>query len=101
MSAVTRGSSVVVEIGGLPIRLHCDSPAFLRQIEERYAGYLGSSRAAGFDFDIELAPPDAVSADEDVRVNWDAGRWLMERGDFRAEWNPATSRGRIHQTRSP
>jgi hypothetical protein len=101
VSAVERSSSVVVEIGGLPIRLHCDSPAFLRQIQERYAGYVGSSHQKGFDFDIELAPPDAVSSDEDVRVRCDAGRWLMQRGDFRAEWNPATARGHIRQTRSP
>ena len=34
-------------------------------------------------------------------VAWDSGRWLMERGDFRAEWNPSTARGRIQQTINP
>ncbi len=101
VTAVAQSSSVVVEIGGLPIRLRCDSPEFLRQIEERYAGYVGSSNDAGFDFEIELAPPGAVSQDEDVRVTWDSGRWLMKRGDFRAEWNPSTARGRIQQTINP
>jgi len=101
MTAVARSSSVVVEIGGLPIRLRCESPEFLHQIEERYAGYVGSSNDAGFDFEIELAPPGAVSQDEDVRVTWDSGRWLMKRGDFRAEWNPSTLRGRIQQTINP
>src|SRR5579872_7297917 len=101
MTAVARSSSVVVEIGGLPIRLRCESPEFLHQIEERYAGYVGSLNDAGFDFEIELAPPGAVSQDEDVRVTWDSGRWLMKRGDFRAEWNPPTLRGRIQQTINP
>jgi hypothetical protein len=101
MTAVAQSSSVVVEIGGLPIRLRCDSPAFLRQIEERYTGYVASANDAGFDFEIELAPPGAVSQDEDVRVTWDSGRWLMKRGDFRAEWNPSTARGRIQQTSNP
>jgi hypothetical protein len=101
MTAVARSSSVVVEIGGLPIRLRCDNPSFLLQIEERYAGYVGSANAAGFDFEIELAPPGAVSQDEDVCVTWDSGRWLMKRGDFRAEWNPSTARGRIQQTSNP
>jgi len=101
VTAVAQSSGVVVEIGGLPIRLRCDSPAFLRQIEERYAGYVGSSSDAGFDFEIELAPPGSVSHDEDVRVTWDSGRWLMKRGDFRAEWNPSTARGRIQQTINP
>ena len=101
MTPVTENCGVVVEIGGLPIRLRCDSPEFLQQIEQRYVGYVGSSKDAGFDFEIELAAPGAVSQDEDVRVTWDSGRWLMKRGDFRAEWNPSTARGRIQQTISP
>ena len=101
VTAVAQSSSVVVEIGGLPIRLRCDNPAFLLQIEERYAGYVGSSNDAAFDFEIELAPSGSVSNDEDVRVTWDSGRWLMQRGDFRAEWNPSTARGRIQQTSNP
>lgn len=101
VTAAVRGSSVVVEIGGLPIRLRCEDRDFVRQIQERYAGYVSSSNDAGFDFDIELAPPGSVSQDEDVRVTWESGRWLMERGDFRAEWNPSTARGRIQQTINP
>jgi hypothetical protein len=81
--------------------LRCDNPAFLLQIEERYAGYVGSSNDAAFDFEIELAPSGSVSNDEDVRVTWDSGRWLMQRGDFRAEWNPSAARGRIQQTSNP
>ena len=29
------------------------------------------------------------------------GRWHLERGDFRAEWDPATRRGRIRQSANP
>ncbi len=99
--AATQRSSVVVEIGGLPIGLHCDNPAFIRLVTERYAGYVGDSEQAAFDFDIEIAPPSAESGDEDLSVKWNSGRWLMERGDFRAEFNPATARGRIEQTMNP
>jgi hypothetical protein len=101
ITAVAQRTSVVVEIGGLPIRLHCDDPAFVRLIQERYDGFVSSSKEAGFDFDVELAAPGTQSKDEDLRVNWEAGRWLMERGDFRAEWNPSTCRGRIQQTINP
>ena len=94
-------SDVVVEIGGLPIRLRSDDPAFIRMIQDRYAGYVSSSDDASFEFDVELAPPGTESRDEDLRVTWDSGRWLMERGDFRAEWNPSTARGRIEQTINP
>src|SRR5260221_551820 len=101
VTAVMQSSSVVVEIGGLPIRLRCDNPAFVRQIEERYAGYVSLSNEARFDFEIELAPPGTKSRDADVCVKWESGHWLMERGEFRAEWNPSTARGRIQQTINP
>ena len=101
VTAVMQSSSAVVEIGGLPIRLRCENPDFVRQIEERYAGYLSSSNEARFDFEIELAPAGAKSRDADVSVTWESGSWLMQRGDFRAEWNPSTARGRIQQTINP
>ena len=82
--AVARASSVVVEIGGLPIRLHCNDQAFLLQIHERYAGYVSSSDNVSFDFDIELAPPGTETGDEDLSVTCNSGIWLLERGDFRS-----------------
>ena len=94
-------SDVVVEIGDLPIRLRSSDPAFIRLIQDRYTGYVSSSDHASFEFDVELAAPGTESSDEDLRVTWEAGRWLMERGDFRAEFNPATARGRIQQTINP
>lgn len=104
MSSVTatmKRCSTVVEIGGLPIRLRCENPDFIRQIEERYTGYVNASNEARFEFEIELAPPGTKSGNEDLRVTWDSGRWLMVRGDFRAEWNPSTARGHIQQTINP
>jgi hypothetical protein len=101
LTVLTQTSSVVVEIGGQPIRLHCGDPLFIRQIEDRYAGYVNSTATAHFDFEIELAPPGTRSRDEKVRVTCEAGRWLMQRGDFCAEWNPAAARGRIRQTLNP
>jgi hypothetical protein len=93
--------STVVEIGGLPIRLGCDDPSFIALLVERYAGYVSASDQASFVFEIELAPPGTESGDEDLSVVWNSGRWLIERGDFRAEWNPSTARGRIQQTINP
>lgn len=101
VTAATQRFSVVVEIGGLPIGLHCDNPAFIRLATERYAGYIGDSEQAAFDFDIAVVPPGTGSGDEDLSVKWNSGRWLMDRGDFHAEFNPATARGRIEQTINP
>ena len=99
--AAAQRSSVVVEIGGLPIRLRCDDPSFIRMLQQRYAGYVSPRDEANFDFDVELGPPGTESPDDDLSVKWDSGRWLMERGDFRAEFNPSTARGRIQQTVNP
>jgi hypothetical protein len=98
LSAAAQRSSVVVEIGGLPICLHCDSPVFIRLMTERYAGYIGDSKQTAFDFDIELAAPGIKFGDKDLTVTWNSGRWLMDRGDFHAEFNPTTAHGHIAQT---
>ncbi len=94
-------SALVVEIGGIPIRLHTTDPGFLKLLEQRYVGFVSSASDVRFDFQIELAPPQTISPDEDVRVYWDSGRWSMERGDFHAEWDPAAGSGRIRQTANP
>jgi hypothetical protein len=99
--AAAQRSDVVIEIGGLPIRLNCKDPSFVRLIQTRYAGYVSASSEASFEFDIELAPPGTESTDQDVQVSWNSGRWLLDRGDFHAEWNPSTARGRIAQTINP
>jgi hypothetical protein len=101
VTAVTESCSVVVEIGGLPIRLRCADRDFVRQIRQRYAGFLSSSNDASFEFEIGLASKDTESGDDDLRLVWDSGRWLMERGDFRAEWSPSTAHGSIQQTINP
>lgn len=94
-------SALVIEIGGIPIRLHTDDPAFRRLLEQRYAGFVSTTSEVRFEFQIDLMPPPTISPDEDVRVYWDSGRWSMERGDFRAEWDPAAASGRIRQTANP
>jgi hypothetical protein len=95
------GVGPVVDIGGLRVRLCVDDPAFLKLLEERYAGFLTISDEPTFEFDINLAPLTMITSEEDPRVLWDSGRWVMERGDFRADWVPSTGRGQIRQTANP
>jgi hypothetical protein len=52
-------------------------------------------------FDVELTPPAGGSPDDDVRVFRSGSRWRLERGDFRAEWDPASRQGRIRQSANP
>ena len=97
--------SVVIAIGGVPVRVNTTDADFLAMLEEplrrvRYAA-AGEETRAEFEFDVDLAAPAFADPDADVRVTHRSGRWFMERGDFRAEWDPATRRGRIRQTANP
>jgi hypothetical protein len=57
--------------------------------------------ASSFQLEVELVPPGIVSDAEEVRVRAEGGRWVMERGDFRAEWDLARRRGRVRQSPNP
>ena len=94
-------SSVVIAIGGAAVRIHTTDVDFLQMLEERYAGFLSAEAGAEFEFDVHLAPPATANPDADVSVSHRSGRWFMERGDFRAEWDPAARRGWIQQSANP
>ena len=104
--------SLVIEIGGMPVRVHTTDPAFLRTLRDRYNGFVTSAERAGgseipaervaeIDFDVELTPTRFADPDAVVRVTQHRGRWTLERGDFRAEWEPASRTGTIRQTANP
>ena len=56
---------------------------------------------AEIEFDVDLSPRRGPDPDADVRVTQQQGRWTFERGDFRAEWEPASRTGWIRQTANP
>ncbi len=93
--------SVVIVIGGVGVRVNTADADFLVMLEERYAGFVVADAGAEFEFDVELATQAFANPDADVRVTYRSGRWLMERGDFRAEWEPAARRGWIQQSANP
>ena len=92
--------SVVIEIGEMPVRVNTTDSRFLSLLQDRYAGYVSSTEDAEIEFDVELERL-AGDQDADVRVTQQGGHWTLERGDFRAEWEPAARRGRIRQTANP
>jgi hypothetical protein len=96
-------SHVVIEIGGLPIRLSAEDPAFVDLLNDRYAGFVVNSRQPQFEFQIDLVPSGVICSedDEDVRVHWNSGKWFFDRGDFHAEWDPRARRGNVRQTVNP
>jgi hypothetical protein len=101
VSAAAARDRADIRIGGISVGVRSSNRAFLQLLDERYAGFIERSASPDYEFEVELAPPGAGSADDDVRVYRSDGRWQLERGDFRAEWDPAARRGRIRQSANP
>jgi hypothetical protein len=93
--------SVVIAIGGVAVRVNTSDADFLEMVESRYAGFVSAETHAEFDFEVELAQTAFPDREADLKVTQRSGRWFLERGDFRAEWEPAMRTGKIHQTANP
>jgi len=93
--------SLVIEIGGMPVRVNTTDPGFLCMLQDRYVGFIGDSAQPEIEFDVDLIPPKSADPDADVRVTRHHGRWCLTRGDFRAEWESASRRGWIRQSANP
>ena len=91
---------VVIEIGRMPVRVNTADPGFLAMLQDRYAGFVGDSDEPEIEFDVELVPQGSPNPD-DLCVTQHRGRWCLTRGDFRAEWEPASRRGWIRQSANP
>lgn len=92
--------SVTTEIGGIPIRLRPSNPEFCEVLERRYAGFLNPLSEPAYCFDIHLDSPYKRS-DEDARVFKRGPFWHLQRGDFRAQWDPRARRGWVRQRPNP
>jgi hypothetical protein len=95
------GQEITVEIGGTPVRVRNESPAFLEMLEERYSGFLNPEALPAFEFEVELVAPRKIADENDLSVRFESGRWLIERGDLRAEWDSAARRCHIMQSANP
>jgi hypothetical protein len=93
---------VTVEIGGMPILLRTEDADFRALLETRYAGFVRAALEPALALDVDVVRPDRdLSTAEELRVWIEHGLWHLERGDFRAEWNPRAGRGQVVQLLSP
>jgi len=92
---------VVIEVGRLPVRVNTTDPGFLAMLQDRYAGFVSDSEQPEIEFDVDLVPLNSANSDADVCLTQRMGRWCLTRGDFRAEWEPASRRGWIRQSANP
>jgi hypothetical protein len=108
LAAEVERLSLMIKIGEMPVRVNTTDPAFLRLLQDRYSGFLTSaemskegSERAEVEFDVDLTPITFADPAAEVSVHHNSGRWTLRRGDFLAEWNPASRTGRIRQTCNP
>jgi hypothetical protein len=94
-------NSVVIDVGEMPVRVNATDAVFTELLQRRYAGFVNPAATPAFEFDVSIVSPHVPGADKDVSVHAEAGRWLLERGDFRAEWDERARRGWITQTVNP
>ena len=92
---------IVIDIGGLPVRVRTADSNFLHLLRKRYAGFVSPAERAEFEFDVDLISPESVPTEDRLRVRRRVGHWSVERGDFQAEWNPVSNRGRVRQSVNP
>lgn len=103
MTASVAADSVFIEIGEISLALHVQDSSFRRMVEDRYSGFVGSSRDSqcGFEIDLYDSSEPVLTDDDQLEVKLEAGEWLLKRGDFRGRWNSRTMRGHIRQSRNP
>ena len=112
MNAIARAvpdGTFDIGIGGLWVRLRTDSSAFVRELSERFAGFLGEVVQPDHVFDIDLVDSpfgdtqhaSGHAEDDVVHVTRNGPLWQVRRGDFFAEWNPRLRHGHARMVPSP
>lgn len=101
MIAAAARSEAVIQIGGIAVCVKADDSAFLAMLKHRYTGFVSSSASADFHFEADLSSPGNGDPDTDVRLTRRASCWTLERGDFRAVWDPVSGSGKIQLLPNP
>lgn len=90
-----------MKVGNVAIGLNTTNPGLIDLLHDRFERFLTPGVDPAFQFDITVVPQGSFDADADLRVRTGGGRWTLERGDFRAEWDAINRRGWIRQTLNP
>ena len=83
---------VIVDIGDMPVRLSTTNRSLVQLLNQRYAGFVNPAATPAFEFDVSIVSADSLDLDNDLRVSARTHQWVLERGDFRAEWDSRTRR---------
>jgi hypothetical protein len=98
----TQLPSTAIHIAGVTVRVYTHDPLFLELLQQRYKGFTGDWERSDAQFALDLLPSNAAApAGDRLRVSREGGVWMLERGDFQAEWDPVSRQGRIRQSANP
>ncbi len=103
-STVALHYDVTLNIGEMPILIRTDSADFASMLRDRYGEFVSADvRHPAMELEIRLVPEPGLGGDPEaeVTVSREGGRWIMARGDFRAEWDTVAQRGWVRQTVNP
>lgn len=93
-------AGVTVDIGGIAIRLRSGDADFRSLIEQRYSSFVNPAAPPAYTFDIDLRSPSHVS-DSDAIAFTRGSTWIVQRGDFQAEWDIRSRHGVVRQSANP
>jgi hypothetical protein len=94
-------SGVLVEVGGIAVRLNTSNRLLVEVLEQRFRRFLNAAAQPQFEFDLTVVDPASCDEDADLDVRFDGRRWILRRGDFHAEFDRAARRGTVRQTLNP
>ena len=72
---------VIVEVGGVAVRLGTQDERLIEVLERRFGRFLNPSAEPLFQFDITLVPEGTFDVDADLQVGGHQGHWIMQRGE--------------------
>ena len=86
---------LTIEIGGLALRVRAPGPEFWSLLAARYSNFVRPESRAEMEFELFAAPPGPLSAETELQVRCENGRWLVSRGEFRAAFDLRSRRGQL------
>ena len=101
MPGTTPKHRLVMNIGELPVAVHTDDSRFADMLRERYGEFVEAETDSAIELEVALTEVAGGDPEEDMQVSLAGTVWHMQRGDFRAEFDAATGRGRVRQTANP
>jgi hypothetical protein len=104
---------LTINIGEIPILVRTDNADFAHMLEDRYGEFVAADAPhAVMELEIKLMKEPGFGAGDsglgkddednnDLSVRREAGCWVIERGSYRAEWDPQSNRGWVRQSANP